>query len=68
MKCAYLCLEGVNDQRHAHKELRGEPGQILSEAADAGIDLLHATGVDEIATGALIDVPGRQQTQGALPW
>ena len=68
MKCAYLCLEGVNDQRHAHKELGGELGQILSETADAGVHLLHATGVDKVATGALIDVPGRQQTKGALSW
>ena len=67
-KSAYFCLEGVDDQRHAHKELRGELGQILSEPADAGVHLLHAAGVDEVATGALIDVPGGQQTQGALSW
>lgn len=67
MECGYLCVQGVNDQRHADKELRGELGQILSEAADAGVDLLHAAGVDEVAAGALIDVPGREQAEGALP-
>ena len=63
-----LGLEGVNDQGHAHKKLGRELGEVLSEAADVGVDLLHAAGVDEVAAGALIDVPGGQQAQGAFPW
>jgi hypothetical protein len=68
VKCAHLCLEGVNDRRRTHKELRGELGQVFSEATDAGVDLLNAKGVDDVATGALIDVPRQQQTQGAPSW
>ena len=60
-------MEGVYDQGNAHKELRRELGEVLSEAADVGVDLLHAAGVDEVATGALVDVPGGQQAQGAFP-
>ena len=62
-----LGLEGVDDQGDAHKELGRELGEILSEAADVGVHLLHAAGVDEVAAGALVDVPGGQQAEGALP-
>lgn len=55
---ADLGLEGVDDQGDTDEELGGEAGEILPEAADVGVDLLHPTGVDEIAAGALIDVPG----------
>ena len=64
---AHLGLQGVNDQGHAHKELGRELGEVLPEAADVGVDLLHAAGVDEVAAGALIDVPGGEQAQGAFP-
>lgn len=63
----YLCLEGVNHQGHAHKEVGREFGQVLPESADVCIHLLHATRVDKVTAGSLIDVPWRQQTQRALP-
>lgn len=61
-----LSLQGVDDQGHTDKELGRELGEILSEAADVGVHLLHASRVDEVAAGALIDVPRGQQAEGAL--